>query len=547
MKSSTAPPLKGSARAAKWVPLWRIIGRIASAIGDSREPEHYAKTRLYIRQAALDGRLRIRGRHEIEIAGQDGTKFSDVYTEIPQAYWKHSVINALATGATFEADRHTNPETVYAWGQKGLHETNCYSGLQLNSDDVSQLIGDLSGIGFSADTAMSEKEEWISAASALSLLGIEYWLGTSTICKRAHAGLIQARAERFIHDERVFDNVDIPSEFWWAEGEAPLKQNWTTGDFDTWVGRGIDAIHLQAFGVTFRRSDIEKSKPRPLVVENAAFPAVSLSIEDINSRAASKIMEVVGTPEEASRSAEAEPDDLGTVFISYTHEGPDHAQAVLDLSKSLRDEGIDCVLDRYEASPPEGWPQWMDREIKKAQFVLMICTEAYYNRVMGKEKPGIGLGIAWEGHLIYNHIYRSASRNTKFLPVIFDEAHEQYIPAPTQSATRYCLSRPDGYEQLYKRLIGKAPTEKPPLGKLKALPQRKVRTTFLGASNEHEREVDALTKVTQNLSNKKAVAALDQVNSRLRPLHLNKEGRGKFSANGNRPGQYPSRPRAKIH
>jgi hypothetical protein len=47
VKSSTAPPLKGSARAAKWVPLWRIIERIASAIGDSREPEHYAKTRLY--------------------------------------------------------------------------------------------------------------------------------------------------------------------------------------------------------------------------------------------------------------------------------------------------------------------------------------------------------------------------------------------------------------------------------------------------------------------------------------------------------------------
>jgi predicted nucleotide-binding protein len=59
----------------------------------------------------------------------------------------------------------------------------------------------------------------------------------------------------------VFDDVDIPIEFWWAEGEAPLNQNWTTGDFDTWVGRGIDAIHLQAFGVTFRRSDIERLRP----------------------------------------------------------------------------------------------------------------------------------------------------------------------------------------------------------------------------------------------------------------------------------------------
>ena len=104
-------------------------------------------------------------------------------------------------------------------------------------------------------------EEWISAASALSLLGMKYWLGTGTICKRAHAGLIQARAERFIHDTQVFDNVDIPPRFWWAEGGAALNQNWTTGDFDTWVGHGIDAVHLQAFGVTFRRSDIERLRP----------------------------------------------------------------------------------------------------------------------------------------------------------------------------------------------------------------------------------------------------------------------------------------------
>ena len=119
--------------------------RLASAIGDSREPEHYARTRKCIRQAALDGQLRIRGRHEIESAGQDRTNFSDVYTEIPSAYWKHSIINALATGATCESDRHTKPETVYAWGLKGLQETNCYAGLQLNSDDVSQLVPHILG------------------------------------------------------------------------------------------------------------------------------------------------------------------------------------------------------------------------------------------------------------------------------------------------------------------------------------------------------------------------------------------------------------------
>jgi SEFIR domain len=167
-------------------------------------------------------------------------------------------------------------------------------------------------------------------------------------------------------------------------------------------------------------------------------------------------------------------DNAGTVFISYSHDSPDHARAVLALSNKLRSEGIDCVLDQYESSPPEGWPQWMDREIGKAQFVLMICTEHYYRRVMGLEKPGVGLGIAWEGKLIYNHIYNASSLNTKFIPVIFDLAHAKYIPTPLQGATRYCLDHE--YEKLYNQLIGKPPAEKPPLGKRKPLPEREVKT-----------------------------------------------------------------------
>jgi predicted nucleotide-binding protein len=131
---------------------------------------------------------------------------------------------------------------------------------------------------FQADALLTEQpgkndEEWISAASALSLLGMK-WLDIGTICKRAHAGLIHARAERFIRDGRVFDNVDIPAQFWWAEGGAALNQNWTTGDFDTWIGRGIDTSHLQAFGVTFRRSDIERLRPAPTA---ASTPANALN------------------------------------------------------------------------------------------------------------------------------------------------------------------------------------------------------------------------------------------------------------------------------
>src|ERR1700758_2033958 len=92
---ATTPRLQAPTTPSPWVPLWRIIEQIASAIGDGPEPEHYAQTRRYIRQAALDGRVRIRGRHEIEVAGQQRTTFSEIYAEIPSAYWKYSVINVL--------------------------------------------------------------------------------------------------------------------------------------------------------------------------------------------------------------------------------------------------------------------------------------------------------------------------------------------------------------------------------------------------------------------------------------------------------------------
>lgn len=111
-------------------------------------------------------------------------------------------------------------------------------------------------------------EEWISAAGAVALLGIGYRLAGRTICQRAYAGLIRARAKRFISNGHSADNVEIPCEFWWAKGKRALTQNWAAGDFDTWLPES--RIHLEAFGVTFRRSDIETSRPVPLATKDGS-------------------------------------------------------------------------------------------------------------------------------------------------------------------------------------------------------------------------------------------------------------------------------------
>jgi hypothetical protein len=172
---------------------------------------------------------------------------------------------------------------------------------------------------------------------------------------------------------------------------------------------------------------------------------------------------------------------LGEVFISYSWDSGEHVKNVLELSNRLRSDGIDCVLDQYESSPPEGWPRWMDRKIRDAQFVLMICTETYHKRVMGDESPDTGLGVRWEGNLIYQHIYNAGTMNTKFLPVMLHQDDQKHIPTPLQGATRYRIDAPEGYERLYYRLLNKAWVEKPKLGSIRdfpspALPKKDVKT-----------------------------------------------------------------------
>jgi SEFIR domain len=168
----------------------------------------------------------------------------------------------------------------------------------------------------------------------------------------------------------------------------------------------------------------------------------------------------------------------GEVFISYSWDNEEHVRAVLDLSNRLRAEGVDCVLDQYEESPPEGWPRWMDRKIRDAKFVLMVCTETYYRRVMGDTAAEEGHGVKWEGGLIYQYIYNAGATNTKFIPVVLQKQDKTFIPTPLQSATHYDVSTGSGYDRLYSRLVGRPHTEKPKLGLLRSLPKKDVKTNF---------------------------------------------------------------------
>jgi hypothetical protein len=132
------------------------------------------------------------------------------------------------------------------------------------------VLRDEVAIGFGRAEKVESKEELISAAEAVLLLKPVYRGEYATklgICELAHAGHIRARGQRFIMDNRAANNFEIPTLFWWAEGREGLKQDWTAGDFDTWVdfGKvasdlrlGIGTVHFRAFNVSFLRAEIEQ-------------------------------------------------------------------------------------------------------------------------------------------------------------------------------------------------------------------------------------------------------------------------------------------------
>jgi hypothetical protein len=158
------------------------------------------------------------------------------------------------------------------------------------------------------------------------------------------------------------------------------------------------------------------------------------------------------------------------VFISYSHDSEPHKDKVLALANQLRSDGINVQIDRYLTVPEQGFPRWMEQQIRESDFVLIVCTPIYCRRFAGEEQPHRGLGARWEGAIITQHLYAQGANNTTFIPILIGEATTANIPTILASTSYY---RPDtlaGYEDLLRRLTNQHATPPPPLGELRQFP-----------------------------------------------------------------------------
>ena len=84
----------------------------------------------------------------------------------------------------------------------------------------------------------------------------------------------------------------------------------------------------------------------------------------------------------------------------------------------LRANGIDARLDLAAEADRVDWAEWMTREVRDADRVLVIASPEYRRRAEGDAGPGEGRGVQFEARLIRDLFYADQEAGMpRFVPV----------------------------------------------------------------------------------------------------------------------------------
>jgi len=160
-----------------------------------------------------------------------------------------------------------------------------------------------------------------------------------------------------------------------------------------------------------------------------------------------------------------------TVFISYSHDSPEHKMWVAGLATYLRENGVDAILDQWFLRPGMDVPQFMETGIRDANRVCMICTPEYAR----KADAGKG-GVAYEKMIVTGELYQNLG-STKFIPIIARGSDADALPGFLKSKYfvdfRDLSRRQEKLDELLRVLHNIPANQAPPLGLSPFLPKPK--------------------------------------------------------------------------
>jgi hypothetical protein len=129
------------------------------------------------------------------------------------------------------------------------------------------------------------------------------------------------------------------------------------------------------------------------------------------------------------------------VFVSYSHDTPEHSDSVQRFATFLRARvGLDVHLDRWHDVERVDWSLWAMEHLTKADFVLVIASPEYKRRADGAAPPHEGRGAQFEAAILRNNATRDLRGETRrVLPVVLPGCSIEDIPTflNAYSTTRY--------------------------------------------------------------------------------------------------------------
>jgi hypothetical protein len=150
------------------------------------------------------------------------------------------------------------------------------------------------------------------------------------------------------------------------------------------------------------------------------------------------------------------------VFISYSHDSAEHKQWVLEFATTLRNRGVDAVLDQWSLKPGSDLPEFMEQNLESADHAVMVCTKRY----VAKANAGEG-GVGYEKMIMTSNSLTKISDN-KVIPII-RESGEPRVPTFLKTKLYVDFTRDEDIEysldELLRTLLNAPLYEKPEIGK----------------------------------------------------------------------------------
>ena len=158
------------------------------------------------------------------------------------------------------------------------------------------------------------------------------------------------------------------------------------------------------------------------------------------------------------------------VFVTYSHDSPQHRDLVLQFCTFLRVEvGVDLHLDQWYDDGRRDWSLWAIDQLAEAEFILAIASPAFKRRAEGRTGHDEGRGAQFEAAIIRDNLTRNLPEQTRrVLPVVLPGRSVNDSPSflCAQSTTHYVVDEfsTAGVQELLRAFDGVSRHPLPPLG-----------------------------------------------------------------------------------